>query len=249
MAKKKDEVDDTTKVDDITKVDDTTKNDDTTVIKTEDGKVININVALPKIEAGKTYTAEEVEKLTMQTIQSAQKIVKDQLYPDIKRANDKVKELEDKLAASTNKDEKDVLEAQLKTATEKVKALEDYTVKTNDDVVALKNELNTERLDKYRLSKIAEANGQIIADMVVGQTKEEIDSSVEKAKKTFDDTQKELRKKYKLPDTPDTPPDPKVDDVPVKRINPMDNDSIREYNSKRKQLIADVYGQYGVKVE
>lgn len=86
------------------------------------------------------------------------------------------------------------LEAQLEIANSKIKEYEENTVDIEaikeEERKAVTEELTTKfEVDVYKLKKLSDLEGSIIPELVMGDTKEQIDSSIEIAKKRFEEIQ------------------------------------------------------------
>jgi hypothetical protein len=180
--------------------------------------------------AGKTYTQAELDA----KLSAARQEEKDKLYNDLNKSRtkvtelesllrsneEKVKDLEKKVAdGTTQNQDTETLKSQITDLQKKLdtsnadwtKALDEALVKTRQE---FNQTLEGERLATYKQTKIAEAKGKIIPELVTGSTREEIDASFTKATERFNEiyenaskaTEKELQKKIKgtlpIPVTP-----------------------------------------------
>jgi len=84
---------------------------------------------------------------------------------------------------------------------EKIKNRSAEMIKAVED--GYKKELNARDLDIHKQSLIASANGRIIPEMVSGSTKEEIEDSVEKAKKKYESILEAREEEVKTKQTKD----------------------------------------------
>lgn len=111
---------------------------------------------------------------------------------------------------------------------------------------------------RYREFKIAEANGELIPELVTGDTTEEIDRSLEAAKKAYASIVSRVSGSYNPANTTSTPPPspPIPPSTPVDPINPdalnLENpgsrrfgrEGLREYAGSREKLMADLRKRY-----
>lgn len=156
-------------------------------------------------------------------IQSARKQEKDKLYPQIKKLEEDKKALIEKNNAHLlNIGEKDSEISSLKKEIEQLKSKgastsSDNEKKLQSEVDTLKSELDTlkastvsrEDIEKeikaeyevklYREQKLREVGTSAIPELITGTTKEEIDSSLELAKKRFQDIQQQVLGGVKIP--------------------------------------------------
>jgi len=89
---------------------------------------------------------------------------------------------------------------------------------------------------------------EIIPELVVGNSTEEIDTSIEKAKVKYAEIQNELRQKYNLPTEVENK---KIENEQEEKINIPRLGSkadLGKWESQRKDLLKEVYGKYGLNV-
>lgn len=133
-------------------------------------------------------------------ILKARKEEKDKLYPQITKLKEenqaKTTRINELLisVAEANESAK-AMEVELN----KVKATVNTNTAVNDEVVKLQNkvieleaeltkkdtEVKTIKLETFKKEKMSEANGQLIPELVVGQTEEEITASIEASKARY----------------------------------------------------------------
>jgi len=70
---------------------------------------------------------------------------------------------------------------------DKKKAIEEADKRFNDYRTDMQKAIDRDKLDRYRAEKIAEAGGRIIPELVLGETQEAIDLSIEKAKQRYEE--------------------------------------------------------------
>ncbi len=248
-----------------------TKNSEEKVVEPE----IKVEkVETPNIEVKDTYTKEEVDALLKDAskngAQQGVKIAKEQLYPEIERQKDKVKELNTKMADLQNQipttvEEKQQLEkektdlateltqtkTQLTDAQTKLKAVEDTALDAIDQVKSLSTKLDEKDVNEYRLGKINEAKGKIVAEMVTGSTKEEIDASIEKAKEKYNSIVGEVRQDLNLPtvEKQQEIEEQQKQETEVPEINRLEKTTdFSNWKGSREEIRKKLYRSYGVEV-
>lgn len=156
-----------------------------------------------KAEGGQAEVKEPQPTVNFeQLIAKARQEEKEKLYPQIERLKAEnaslVQKVNDYLLKIAEKDEKiSSLEKELETLkanpniTEEYKTLKEEVERLRRENEELKNtyeqKLTAIELEYYKKEKIAEANGKIIPELVTGNTKEEIDNSIELAKKRYEE--------------------------------------------------------------
>jgi hypothetical protein len=131
-------------------------------------------------------------------IAKARKEEKEKLYPEITKLKEevekKVTRINELLLAIGEKDEiisqKDKEIKELKTNSKKsdsqeVKDLKIKITELENKLAEKDKEISTIKLTSYRDKKIAEAGGELIPELVTGNSEEEIDLSIEKAKERY----------------------------------------------------------------
>lgn len=220
------------------------------VAKNDDKNVV-IKFELPKVEKDKTYSADEVQKIIDNAVQGGQKIAKEQLYDEIDRLKEKVKVVNDQL--KTNKVEPAEIQKLVEEKSlyeKKVSALEESVVSSGKKLEQLESDLKQKELDTYKLQKINSAEGKIINEMVSGNTKEEIDASIEKAKAKYVDLQNELRQKFNLPTESvegSKPENKVVEKINIPRLKGKAD--LSSWSADREKYLKMVYEPLGLKLD
>lgn len=235
-------------------------------VKADD--VVDLKVEPKKVEVddpNKKFTIDEVNKLLQDATQSGVQIAKQQLYPEIERLKGKLKENTEnlkkikKITPETEAEKKALAEekerlakeltaskTQLTDANSKLKTVEDTALDAINQVNILKDDLAKKEVESYKLQKIAESGGEIIPEMVVGSTIEEIDKSVVKAKEKYLNVLESVRKDLNLPKVP---PKEKVEggspeEKPeIKRLAKQSDFS--DWKGSREDLRKKLYSSYG----
>ena len=220
-----------------------------------------------KIDSKKTYSTEEVNNLINDAIKKGANISKNQFQNNITSLKEKVntfeaekaellKQLESKSKVETEKvtEEKNELEKKLaeineqaKINSEKLKVMEDEAVRAITEVTELQKSLAKERLDKQKAELIAEAKGKIIAELVTGDTVEELKASATLAKKKYDELHTQLRKELGIPtETEKKDGNKEVVINPIKSVK--DTLSISEWEKVSKEIKDRVYRNNGFNI-
>ena len=131
-------------------------------------------------------------------IAKARKEEKEKLYPEITRLKEelekKVARINELLLAIGEKDEiisqkekeiKDLGSNSKKSESQEVKELKIQIADLENKLSEKDGEISFIKLDSYKQSKVAEAGGEIIPELVVGNSEEEIDLAIEKAKARY----------------------------------------------------------------
>lgn len=131
-------------------------------------------------------------------IAKARKEEKEKLYPEITKLKEdlekKVTRINELLLAIGEKDEiisqkdKEIKELKTnskKTDSQEVKDLKIKITELENKLAEKDKEISTIKLASYRDKKIAEAGGELIPELVTGNSEEEIDLSIEKAKERY----------------------------------------------------------------
>jgi len=212
-----------------------------------DGKPIVVKIEVPKVEVNKSYSSVETQKLIDEAIQAGQKIAKGQLYPEIQKLKDKVSVLDSTMHGQVSQEELAKLATEKAETVQKLGALEEAYVDTRKQIDGLTTQLHEEKLETYKQKKIAGADGKIIPELVVGNSQEEIDTSIEKAKVKYSEIQEELRKKYNLP-TEVVPKKESEEEekISIPRINKKTD--LSKWSQEREKYLKDVYGKYNIQV-
>ncbi len=176
MSDNKTQDTDTQKVDNATDMDvkDKTKvtdKTDDTKDSTKDGTNISVNTI-------------DLEALKQEIADSVAKREKDKLYPtiekykqDLKEAQDKLKEYEDKNLSAEER-----MSNQLKEANE---AIADLTKKMEQVAEAASKEVHAVKLEATREKMLAKYKDEIIPEMITGNTTEEIIQNAKKANELY----------------------------------------------------------------
>jgi hypothetical protein len=143
-------------------------------------------------------TEEEVNK----RVEAARKEEKDKLYPQLQALNDSLKDVQATLAAERKEKDEAKKKADEEAEAKRVAKLSSDE-RQNEVLTRLEEQLREERLAreafrkeledrdkkeelrKYRDGLIQAANGEIIPELVIGSTKEEIDNAFERAKARY----------------------------------------------------------------
>lgn len=131
-------------------------------------------------------------------IAKARKEEKEKLYPEITRLKEelekKVTRINELLLAIGEKDEiisqkekeiKDLGSNSKKSESQEVKDLKIKIADLENKLSEKDGEISSIKLDSYKQSKMAEAGGEIIPELVTGSSEEEIDLAIEKAKARY----------------------------------------------------------------
>ena len=205
----------------------------------------NIIELLSKVDKGVLLKSEIIQGL----LESARQQEKNKLYKTIDDKDNTINQLNDSI---TN------LQSQLKnkeeTTMEDEKLLLQQLQEMRERQDLLLKEMEKEKEDArlakvqaYKASKVAEANGEIISALVVGSTEEEIDTSVEVAKAEYQkivsplkQQMEELGKPKKenapKPSNPSTPPQMEFTAEQIKSM------SQTEYAKYRESLLKSLKG-------
>jgi chromosome segregation ATPase len=240
----------------------------------QEEEIVVKEVKIPEIEKKDSYSKDEVDNLLKEAskngAQQGVKIAKEQLYPEIDRLKEKIKESSTKMSELQSQipstvEEKQKLEkektdlatelAQTKTslndAQSKLNAVESTALDAIDQVKNLSTKLDAKELSEFRLQKIAEANGKIIPEMVTGSSKEEIEASVEKAKTKYSDLVEGVRKNLNLPSVDEQT---KIEEQNKENSEVPEVTRIKEktdfttWKGNREEMRRKLYRSYGVDV-
>lgn len=148
-----------------------------------------------------TTTTQQAPTLNFETlIAKARQEEKEKLYPEITKLKadleEKIKRVNQLLISLGEKDESiKKLESQLaevekgskKSESEVVKQL-NLKIEELTNALALKDgEIASVKIESYKSQKISECGGKLIPELVMGQTQEEIDASIQVAKQRYED--------------------------------------------------------------
>lgn len=149
---------------------------------------------------------------------------------------------DDSSAVVTLKEELSKIQSEKKTLEEKLNALQEAELPSREEIEKeVRDELSREyEVRTYKAEKLAELKDEILVpELVMGETKEEIDKSIEAAKKRSDEIRKSLGAKKSAgrksnPSNPDTS-GVHESQVDLNKIATMDVTS-KEYADLRKKL-------------
>ena len=129
---------------------------------------------------------------------------KNDLLTVVAEREDTIKQLEGDLVALG--ETKGKLEKDLKDGTATNKTVSNLTLKISQLEAELEKanaehekELNTIKITQHKEKLIAQANGEIIPELVVGETEEEIAESVERAKARYQEITQSAKRSIKMP--------------------------------------------------
>lgn len=188
------------------------------------------------------------EKVIRNALKKGSEITKNQLYPEIKRLKDKINRLADEIivnaddASQKESDTVVVLKEEKAKIEDKLKVVEDALVDTVKKVESIQDEVTTDKLDSYRNLKIAENKGEIIERLVGGNTKEEIDASIEVAKLEHELVVNSVKKDFNLPEKKEKIEEEKKpkESTVVERID-FSQDATKTWKKDRKDILKKVY--------
>lgn len=131
-------------------------------------------------------------------IAKARKEEKEKLYPEITKLKEEVEKKvarinelllaigeKDEIISQKDKEIKELKNNSKKSDSQEVKDLKIKITELENKLAEKDREINTIKLASYRDKKIAEAGGEIIPELVTGNSEEEIDLSIEKAKERY----------------------------------------------------------------
>lgn len=131
-------------------------------------------------------------------IAKARKEEKEKLYPEITKLKEemekkvtRINELlitigeKDEIISQKDKEIKDVKANSNKSESQEVKDLKLKITELENTLAQKDSEVATIKLDNYKQKKMAEAGGELIPELVVGSSEEEIDLAIEKAKERY----------------------------------------------------------------
>ena len=195
-------------------------------------------------------------------ISKARKEEKEKLYPEITKLKEeldkKVTRINELLLAIGEKDEiisqkdKELKEAKAdskKSESQEVKELNLKITGLENKLAEKEGEISNIKLDSYKASKMAEAKGEIIPELVTGSSEEEIDLAVERAKERY----KEIVSKIAVPpaktqNSNSIPPvNPNTQSFDNSQVNVADLSSINLYTPEGKAEYARMRAQMGLK--
>lgn len=153
----------------------------------------NITELLETVDSAELLKSAKIQEL----LQNARVQEKDKLYKTIELKDNTIKQLEkeiEKLKEEVKlKEEQGMADNQ--ELLETIKQMKEAQDKLVEDLEAEKKARRQAELDSYKQKKIQEANGEILVELVTGETEEEIDESVELAKQKYQEIINPYREK------------------------------------------------------
>lgn len=171
---------------------------------------------LDSLDQSTLLKSRAVQKL----IEHARQQEKDKLYPSLQAKDEKIKALEQEiqtLKEQVKKKEESSLEGEKELLAE-IQALKEAQEKLLEQLEEERKKAEKAELEAYRAELISKANGEVIEDLVTGNTKEEIKQSFERARQRY----QELVKPYKQQIEQLSKPNPKNAPSPYAPQNPQD---------------------------
>jgi|SRR5690554_724393 len=168
----------------------------TTETKTEEVKAPEVTSTPSLEEVIKTLASAGQENLMQlapikELIQSARKQEKDKLYKTLEQKEKEAKEFQEKLAQAQEtlkqyESENLSFEEKMQIELEKVKAEQQALVQSlQAEKEKAEQEARKNRLEAYKAEKLRLAGDELIPELVGGETEEEIDQSIERAKAKY----------------------------------------------------------------
>jgi DNA repair exonuclease SbcCD ATPase subunit len=115
-------------------------------------------------------------------VENARKQEKDKVYKSLAQKDDTIKALQDEMVELKN-----TMNTKEKEKMDETQVLMTELKKLQDDQQNLRSELRKKELEAYTASKLRDAGDEIVLELVGGNSEEEIDSSIEKAKTKYQD--------------------------------------------------------------
>lgn len=192
-------------------------------------------------------------------INKARQEEKEKLYKEINRlkaqVDEKVSRINELLLVVGEKDEtikakeKELAqkekEAQ-KTDSEEVKSLKLKVTELENAIAQKDSEISTIKLDSYKATKMAQAGGELIPELVTGNTPEEIDMAIEKSKAKYLEIVGRVKATIAPPalDSNNIPPanpnvesfNAQVQSMDIAGLSMFDKDAMKQYSEMRKQM-------------
>jgi hypothetical protein len=194
-------------------------------------------------------------------IAKARKEEKEKLYPEINKlktqAEEKTKRVNELLLAIVEKDEalkqKDSEIAQLKKGSgqgdsEEVKALKIKVAELENIVAQKDGEVTKTKLEAFKTVKVAEAGGQLIPELVMGNSEEEILASIEKSKQRYVEIVGSVKGTVVVTPKDSTqikPANPNMQKF-NEQVNAMDIKGINMYSPEGRKQYAEMRKQMGL---
>lgn len=182
---------------------------------------------------------------------------KDKLAKKVEESENQIKELQEKVDALNKGDltEKEAITGELKKLRETLKKQEAAMESLADDAA---KQIQRVKLDAYREKRLAQEGVQL-TELVVGNTEEEIDSAIEKAKQKEGQIRADATAKANAdraagasvprPVSPSPAATPKVTPVEEVRANPQARREVlkgSDYRQTRQALLADAKKRAGI---
>ena len=191
-------------------------------------------------------------------INKARKEEKEKLYKEINKLkaqlDEKVGRINELLLVIGEKDEtikakeKELAQKEKdsqKTDSEEVKALKLKLTELENALAQKDSEITTIKLDSYKATKMAQAGGELIPELVTGNTPEEIDMAIEKSKAKYLEIVGRVKATIAPAlDSNNIPPaNPNVDSfnaqvqsMDIAGLSMFDKDAMKQYSEMRKQM-------------
>lgn len=231
------------------------KTDPVVIDKVEPEKTDPVVVPEPvkqPIAQPKMYNEDEVNKLINEKVQEVQKTAyktaKDQLNAELTTLKDKIAKMEKTTPDPATKEELEALQNKLSDTTKKLTVMENEGAKAIVAVAELEKKLQQSALAQKRAEVIAEAKGEIIPEMVVGNTEEEILAAAKKAQEQYYEIDKAIREKLNLPTRAEEEKHNASSAKPVEitRIDIRDRNQVKNWEETRKEALNKIYADYGI---
>ena len=220
-------------------------------IEIDEEEIANKVVDKLNIKKEDNYTGDQVSKLLKEVGKNASVTSKNQLYSEISRLKGKLKEVSESKSTVSN-EEKEKLENEKSELKTQIKVLEDAVVEVTNQFKDYKENDTKEKLADYRAEKIKQAGGKIVEEMVVGNSREEIDAAFDKAKEKYKEVEEGVRKNLKLPSLDEEKEkkekEEKEPPKPIERLDVSNPQALTDYKRNRKTVLDDVYKRAGFPV-
>jgi len=216
----------------------------------EEEKLPDVVIPEKVVKEIKDKTSDNIDEKIKEALRKGSDITKGQLYPEIKRQKEKIKQLNDAIEAkkaeevSTTKTKEELtkIESEKAELSDKLKIVEDALVETTSKLEDLTIDYTSTKLESYKLNKIAKAKGKLVAGMVVGKTEAEIDAAIEVAKSEYERIENSMKKEFKIPEKKEETLEDKeaLKPTTVTRIDPS-RESTTDWSKKRSDILSKVY--------
>lgn len=196
-------------------------------------------------------------------ISKARQEEKDKLYPEITRLKGelvaKTNRINELLLSLGEKDEiikqKDVKIAELekdskKSQSEEVKSLNNKIEELTNTIALKDAEIASLKIEGYKTQKINEAQGKLIPELVVGNTPDEIDASIERAKQRYAEILAQVQSSAKpaTQNSTQVPPvNPNVQNINNQTVNTMDLMGVSMFDKNARAQYAEMRAKLGLK--